>query len=241
MKKFILFLPIILWAFSSCKRNVVEGHGEIKNEARNVSSFSSVEIAAPLTAIITIDSTATQPSFELKGYKNVLSEIKTEVKNNTLRIYKDDIISFANDEDVTATIKLPALNGVLVKGFADVDINGPLRSDMFNLIVKGAADVNVEKLYVNILTAQLSGAGSLKMEEGTANKADYKVSGAGEIEAYGVVTNDCTAALSGAGEIEINVQQKLDARLSGAGSISYKGHPQMSSNISGIGTIHDDN
>lgn len=240
MKKGFYFSLVALMFLTACKRNIVSGHGEIGTEHRNAGNFTAVEIDAPLNTTIHIDSAA-QSSLQLKGYKNLLSYIKAEVRGNVLHIHLQKAIAFENDKDIEASITVPSLNAVTIKGSSDVDIHGDLKGDNFKLQVRGAGDIVIDNVHLNELKAELAGAGSLELKNGAINNARYKVSGAGSIEAFGVNTNTADAELLGAGDMELNVAQKLDAEIKGAGSISYKGHPEVTKHVIGIGSLEDAN
>lgn len=240
MKKGFYFLLIASVSLTACKRNIVSGHGESATEDRNTGSFTAVEIQAPLTATINIDSTAPS-SLQLKGYKNLLSYIKTEVRGNVLYIHLQKAIAFETDNDINAAITVPSLTAVTIKGSSDVDIHGNLKGDNFKLNVRGAGDIVIDNVQLNELRAELAGAGSLELKNGSINNTRYKVSGAGSIEAFGVNTNTADAELLGAGDMELSVMQKLDAEIKGAGSISYKGHPEITKHVIGIGSLEDAN
>lgn len=236
---FFIFLSLVLT--TSCKRNVTEGHGKIVSENRAVGSFSAIEINAPIDAIITVGG-ATQTSVSLKGYANLLEKIKTNVENGTLVISKDNVINFYSDEDMIATITLPSINSLSIRGASDADIKGIVSGDKFVLKVSGAGDVSIEKLNVNNFESSLSGAGDLKVEAGVANIASFMVRGAGDISAYALACKKVDANVSGAGDIKVNVSEELNAKISGAGSINYKGHPKnVSSNIKGFGEVEEVN
>lgn len=221
---------------ASCKRNTTEGHGKISTEARSLESFTSVEIGAPLDVKIVVDSTK-QSSCTLKGYQNLLEKINTKVENGILIIDKEDIINFYTDHDVIATITVPSLKMLTIKGAADADIQGTITGDNFSLKVSGAGDVVIHDLNTNSFESVLAGAGDLTIKKGNVNNVIYQVRGAGDVDAYALLTKNTKASVSGAGDIEVNVSENLDARISGAGSISYKGHPKVQSDINGIGEV----
>jgi hypothetical protein len=224
----------------SCKRNVEEGHGEVKTETRNVSRFNAIEISAPIDAIITVDST--KPiSVALKGYANLLDKITTTVENNTLVIDKEHVIDLFNDEDLTTTITVPSLSSLSIEGASDADIKGSINGSTFKLKVSGAGDVTIDKLNVDDFESTMSGAGDLHVKGGAVNNASFSVAGAGDVSAYALRAKTVTASVAGAGDVEVTVSDNLNAHVAGVGSISYKGHPQLQSNVNGIGGVEDAN
>lgn len=241
MKKslaFVLLFGIVLLA-ASCKRNVKHGKGPATTVTRTVAAFTDVEVSAPVTAMIKVEPGAT-PGIQLSGYANILEDIKTDVVNGKLIIDKDELIHFDLDKDVVATITVPSLNSLSIKGAADAEIQGTIQND-FNLKVSGAGDITIASVTAQHFTATLTGAGSLAVNGGAVNTASYKVSGAGDVEAFPLQAKVVKAKVSGAGDIQLTATEKLDVTINGAGEVSYKGHPTTTSDINGVGSLEDAN
>lgn len=232
---FCLSLPFI---FSSCGPMV--GKGKVLTENRPVTSFTTIDIDAPVKSNITINPSA-QPSVSLNGYENILKIIKVRVEGNTLHIYTDNFLNLSSDKDVSADIIVPSLSSLSISGASDATINGNITGSDFNLHISGVGKVNMASVNVTNFSAHISGAGDVTIGTGTIGTAVYKLSGTGSVSAFNVQTQQSSATVSGAGDIELNVQKALDAHISGAGSIRYKGHPVVSSSVSGIGKLTDAN
>lgn len=235
-----IVLTLLLATFVlSCKQNRVSGTGTIETISREVGSFEGIDIEAPIDAHITITEGAA-PSIHLKGHGNVLQEIKTEVENGVLRIYKDDLIHFSNNEDIIAEITVPSINSLDLSGAADAELRGMLNTSSFKLSVSGAGDVKMDGINAEVFNSKLSGAGNLTINGGNVTKASYSVSGAGEIAAFPLQTKEATVSVTGVGDVELSVSDKLSASVAGAGDITYRGTPQLTTNITGAGSIEQD-
>jgi hypothetical protein len=226
--------------FSSCRREIVSGSGNIVSEQRDVPAFTAISVSAPVQALVRV-SPSFNTSIQLKGYKNLLQKIRTEVINGKLSIYVEDDIVMNTDENIIAEITCPGLNKLVSNGASDIEVDGEVRSGNFTIAIGGAGDIVVDSLTTSQLIADISGAGRLVIHAGNAQKADLKVSGAGNIKAYGLVCADAHANVSGAGFIRMNATQKLDAKITGAGNISYKGNPAITSSISAAGGLNNAN
>lgn len=234
----LVLLSALIFSLSSCKRNRTIGEGEIKTETRNTGSFTSVDLATSLKAIITVDP-ASQVSVQLKGYQNILKLITTEVVNGKLVIDTDDLIDFDSDKDVIAEITVPSLSALEISGTADAEIKGTVSGDKFNVLVSGAGDVTIDAVTADVFDVKLTGAGELNVNGGSVNKLAYKVTGAGEISSFQLQSKEATVKVSGMGDVELSVSDKLDASITGAGDVNYKGHPQLSTKITGGGSIEE--
>lgn len=229
-----------MFGLASCMQNIVVGKGDKVTEQRAIQAFTSIEISAPVDAIITMDNGAS-PTLELNGYKNVFAHIKTEIKGNTLHIFTDKNVRIDNDRGVDILIRMPQLSGISISGASDVEVKNTITGDEFSLTVSGAGDIDIDDVNVKRFVTDLSGAGDLTIKKGTAEQANYQLSGAGDIDAYSLVAKNVIASVSGVGDIKLNATESLDASVSGAGSIDYKGHPVVKSDKSGVGSIEDTN
>lgn len=241
MKQLIRFSPAIfslavLLLLSACKENIIRGKGETITKHRRVSTFDKVVIDMAMDATIIVG----EPNgVRVKAQNNLHEHIRTEVKNNTLHIHHDGIM--LRNDDIEVAITIPSITKLEIKGAADADVKGDVKGSRFDLEVKGASDVNIETLHVDMLSVKLSGASELNIGSGYATFAGYKVTGAGEINAAKLVSKKVTAKVSGASEMSLHVTDSLSANIAGAGEIDYTGHPQISSKVTGAGYLNDRN
>lgn len=227
--------------FNSCKVNVLKGEGDVSTTARNVSSFSAIDVNIPVKTIITVQPSAA-PGIQFKGYDNVVKHIKTSVRDNTLFVESDLDDSWEMDGDgITAEITVPSLAALSMSGSPDADVHGNIAGQEFKLDIAGAGKVNIDNISVSNFESDISGAGKIEVRGGSVKRASYEVSGAGKIIAYPLQTEETVTSISGAGKGEVTASQKLSVNISGAGKISYKGHPAISKDVSGAGTVVDAN
>ena len=236
MRKVFLFaIACALLPLASCGPRWDTGN--ITTEQKTVTDFTSIDISAPVDAVVTVKPGAT-PSVTLKGFPDVLKRIKTEVVDGRLRIYTDEKRWNLNfDENAKAAITVSSLSQLDLAGAADVDVIGNITGDMFSLNVAGAGDVKIDELNTDKLSVDAAGAADVSIKKGVVRSAEYDFSGAGDLKAYGLQSNDVRASVSGAGDVKLSVSQTLDASISGVGSIQYKGNPAVSKSVSGIGSV----
>ena len=229
---------ILTLSFVSCKRTYVTGKGEITKQQRTTETFDKLKINLPVDATIVVEE-GNDNSVVIATYKNLHKHIKTEVEDNTLRIFTNDVLSM--NKDIKVTVNTNALTRLDITGSADAAIKGNVQADEFELHVTGSAEVDIQELNTEGFTAKLSGSSEVTVGKGMSNHAVYKVTGSGDIKAEGFETKIAEAKVSGAGSMDLNVSDRLDAYITGAGKIDYKGHPQISSHITGAGALNDRN
>lgn len=236
----LLFFPALALLASailfSCKPNVVRGGGPQGSDDRSVSSFTAVTLEVPLSAEITVSPSSTA-SVQLSGSQNIISKIKTEVKDGTLRIFLPEGVYISDGGETKATISMPALRGLDISGSSNALVKGLVSGDKLDIEVSGSGDIKMENVRVQELDADLSGSGNLEISAGTAGKASYDISGSGSVRCFGVVSQDVEAGVSGAGSMQVNAASNLDVDISGAGNVDYKGNPRITQDVSGAGSI----
>ncbi|MDF2437318.1 MAG: hypothetical protein K0Q95_1694 [Bacteroidota bacterium] len=175
-------------------------------------------------------------SVKVDAPENVLSQIKTEVKDGILVISSEG--NLKTDKDITISVGIKTLSSLDVSGAADVKSENQLKTDKLKIESSGAGDINLD-LKAGEVKGSVSGAGDLTLK-GSAQLFEINVSGAGDLKASDLEAEKVKAKVSGAGSAKVNVKQSLDADVSGAGDIIYKGNPvDRNVNISGAGSVRE--
>jgi hypothetical protein len=225
---------------SACAEHIVEGHGTVKTETRQLSStgFTKVAIHAPVDVHITVGGA---PSLSLEGYANLMPYLHTTVRDNTLRIFVDEYTELHTGRKVQVNISMPSLSALDLSGSCDAVVSGLVNSPDFALDVSGAASVDISEIHVNAFSADMSGSADLRLGSGQINTGSFDISGSGAIKAFGVTQQNTTLDLTGSADAEVTVAARLDVDISGAGNVAYKGHPNITQDVNGAGSIRDAN
>lgn len=225
MKKFgfLLFISALtvgLISAANCSvgnfniKNVsgVQGSGNAKQETRNVSSFSKIEVGNAINAEVTVGSAY---NVSVEADDNLLSHVKTEVNGDTLKIYTEDSIS--TKTNINVKISMPELKKIDASGASKVNITG-VTADSLELKASGASKVTVAGEAKN-LKADASGASTINAENLKATKADVDS--------------------NGASKIIVSALDELNAEASGASSVTYTGDPKsIKQDASGASSIN---
>ncbi|RYZ54045.1 MAG: DUF2807 domain-containing protein [Sphingobacteriales bacterium] len=234
--KHILFAALLISLFASCMRKVTIGRGESTSETRTVGSFTRIDLSTPVDAEIHVKEGA-QTSVQISGYKNLITNIKTQVVGKTLKVFTDDMIQLDTDKDIVLEVTVGSLDAIEINGAADVNTTGTMKGDNVEIKISGAGNIILDEVQAGSFTAKISGAGDITIGRGQVSKSAYAISGAGSIKSFGVTSNDVSAKVSGSGDMEVTAVKALDAHVSGSGNIRYKGHPALTSKTSGLGEI----
>jgi hypothetical protein len=148
--------------------------------------------------------------------------IKTEVENNTLKIYYDDGRQWnSGNKHLKAYVSFKTLEMLKASGASDVVVDGFIESGSLALHMSGASDFK-GGVKVKELSMELSGSSDVKIN-GSATTVSIQSSGASDVKGYDLVTELCTAKASGASDINITVNKEINANASGASDIYYRG------------------
>ena len=190
----------------------IKGSGVVKTEKRKLTGFKKIKISRGLNVEV-----VAQKDFnvEVESDDNLLEFIKTEVADDTLKIYT--VKKLKPTAKIRIAVALPEL--------VDANVSGAARLT--------ASDINSESLNIDV-----SGAGRAKLNGNTAN-LKINSSGAAKIYAENLQSVNAILDISGASKITVNASEEIRANASGASKISYVGEPKnIIKNISGASKIY---
>jgi len=214
MRKLFAVIAVVSM-LTSCSKDVVEGNGSQVTSERTVSDFSGIDVAGANNVFV---SYAPQVTVTLKGYSNLISHYKTEVKDGKLYLHYDNDVNVRND-NMQVYVTMPSFNALGLSGSCSINATGEFESTpALSVATSGNGNINIEKL----------------------NTDTYKVasSGSSEITTLGVEAKTAKIEISGSSAVTLSVQNKLDVHISGSGKVSYKGDPsEINTDISGSGKV----
>jgi len=229
-----LFLILLMAGSSSCVINMSEtiyGNGNVVSEERPVSGFDGLRVSSGIDVIMR---QGTGESLEIEADDNLMEHIKTEVVDNTLKIFTDKNIRKA--KAMVAYLEYKELSSIRISSAGDVTGENTLQTDVLDIDISSAGDleldVQAEEIYCDI-----SSSGDARLS-GSADILEADLSSAGDLSAYELITRECKVSCSSAGDARVFATEELDLRCSSAGSIFYRGDADLvSSHTSSAGTI----
>ena len=189
----------------------VQGSGTSKTETRKQSDFTKIDVNGAVNVEVSVGSPF---RVEVQADDNLLANIKTETKGDTLKIYSEDRIS--SKTPILVKVSMPEIE---------------------NFEVSGASSGNLSSVKADELELKASGASKIKIE-GTANQLNVEASGASTIDAENLKAENAEVNASGASKADVSAEKDLDAEASGASKITYTGEPKnIKQNSSGASSI----
>lgn len=200
--------------FSSCKKEIIRGKGDIVTQERAVSNFSRIKIKG-VTDVTVVQGNTFRVT--VSDYENLVNEIETSLSGDELIIgYKREV--WVTKGKSKATVTMPALKGVRVDGSGDFIIEGPFTG-------------------TGLFSAEINGSGNITVNNVIVEEADIHISGSGDVRNFGLQAGKAKVKVSGSGNTEITVSNLLDVRISGSGDVYYKGNPSVNASINGSGKV----
>ncbi len=224
---------ILSVAIACNEAGAVIGKGEIKSEAREVGSFTCIELMSNANVEI-----KKGVAFKVvaSDYANLLPYIQLRTENNILYISTADNQTLINSNTKISITMPDPLYRIAIKGSGDVYLDSPF-NDLHALTITGSGDIYGEvpmtfgKLEINIM-----GSGDIEMR-GQAEEIRAKIAGSGDIRLYEFTTHRAECTILGSGDIELAVSDYLKARINGSGDIRFRGQPETDISINGSGSV----
>jgi hypothetical protein len=218
---------------ASCNSNdYIIGNERTTSIERELPPFQKLDIQGNYEVML---HKSPNSSLIIETDENLIHLIRTEVENDTLKIYNKDKIK--SKSNIKIYISYQKVNEINVGGASSIKSEMPLQTENLKLTMNGTGFMEFE-LEAETLELNLSGTGMINLS-GKVEKEALHLSGAGNFNAYNLKSKECYIVLSGIGSAHIYVENNLNAQISGVGGIKYKGNPtSVNREIAGIGTIN---
>ena len=221
-------------------------------ETREVDDFTEVNYTLPFS----VEFVAGDETYViLEGDEDTIDEIVTEVRGDTLKVYKNDRWFDWSDGKVALTIGYVDVEAITMAGSGDAFAEG-MNAEELSIKISGSAGFEIDELMVNDLHIKISGSGNVNLNDLEADSMSTSIAGSGDVEVTGrVVTQSISIAgsgdhnaselrsqeaevnIKGSGDVEVWALATLDAHVMGSGDIEYYGSPQIKERVMGSGSV----
>ena len=202
---------------------------------RKIRDFETLEVAGAFDVILEKGS---QPTLTLEGDDDELSNVTIDESGKTLRIKRKDGRRWRsyNAGKILLKITYVELSELRLSGASELEAVGPINSEVFELILSGASQVELE-LNANRLDSRIQGASTVRLK-GEVGVHWVRIEGASTYRAADVKSDRVEISCQGASSAQVFATEELDANASGASSIRYYGNPaKVNNDASGASSI----
>jgi hypothetical protein len=204
--------------------------------------FTAIDIAAGVDATVTVGG-AQSVSASARDAAD-LDELKVEVRDGTLRVWRDwdilDIFEGFGDRETRMTISAPALDGAEASAGSDVDVSG-LSGDTVWIEASSGADLKATDIRAVTVDAGASSGADLSAN-GSCTTLDLDISSGADAEFEDLACTDAEVEASSGSDVTVRVTGTLKAEASSGAGISVKGKPaktEIDENSGGSVTLED--
>lgn len=190
-------------------------------ELREIGSFNAIKVSGAIEVYLSQGAShAVAVSASEVKYRD---KIKTEVVNNTLKIYFDgDKLSWnMGNKKLKAYVSFTDINSLEANGASTFKISGTITGNNLSVKLTGASDMS-GNIKFSKLIADISGASDIRLS-GSVDDITIDASGASDVKSYDLSANGCSVNATGASDVRITVNKEISAQATGASSVFYKG------------------
>ncbi|OIP83385.1 MAG: hypothetical protein AUK44_05310 [Porphyromonadaceae bacterium CG2_30_38_12] len=189
------------------------------DEVRKVDSFTAIDVADNIEVELTQDSTK---QLMVSAPQPILSKIKTEVVDGTLKIYSDQ---FMLNYPIKVTVSTDSIFELNCSGASKINTTDTFRGSRLRIKLSGASQMDADFAVTGNSEFDLSGASSLTLE-GSSQAVTVGASGASKFDGDNFRTRDAQLDASGAAQIRVFADRSLNAKASGGSQIECEGSPK---------------
>jgi hypothetical protein len=223
--------------------------GPQTTQARAVSAVSALDLGASGDLRLSVGA----PSLSVTAGANVLPDLTTQVRGDTLAIELDH--RWHDPGRITYDLTLPALSSITLGGSGTItgdaagtgdavlDLAGSGRIDLaaldagaLRVSVRGSGEVVVGRVTATSTVVDIDGSGQVRLA-GRTSALDVSIPGSGVADVGALEARDARASIAGSGAAHVLATDTLDASISGSGAITYRGDAQVTSHVSGSGAV----
>ncbi len=184
--------------------------GPRRSEARDVAGFTRIENRDSVDVRLRVG----EPQrVRVRAGEQVIDDVRTEVRNGTLRVDFDH--DGVGGSDVVVEASVPDLRAVDVDGSGDVDVEG-IDARALDVRADGSADVALA---------------------GSVARLTLDKDGSGDVDLADLAARTARVAAGGSGDTSVRADDRLAVTVDGSGDVSYHGDPALTQQVDGSGDL----
>lgn len=210
----VIILSIL--CLTSCSDDTVFGSGNMVSQLRDVEKFSKLSNTGAIDVNIIHGDTQ---EVEIIADNNIIGFVKTEVNNDQLNIYLNDMYDYS-DIQIRANIVLSELTKLKNTGTGRITVDGIANDEGFEIYNEGSGKITLN---------------------GNTKILKMKIKGSGDISSFALNSESCETDITGSGNAEVHCTKNLNVKIEGSGNVYFKGSPEIDFTVNGSGQVIDSN
>jgi len=217
---------------------------DVVTEARVVCDFDRVFLKVDSAVSEVVVSQANRESLMITGRPDILSRIKTEVRDGQLSVTLGGGWSDKLGRALTTSLTRQWVRcDLTVKDLTCLELAGlvrgrasDLQTDRLAVRLRGASIVSVEALDADLLDVSMRGTCQMEVT-GTVREQRVDLEGMGSYDAPHLESLTTTVNIRGSGKATVWATENLDVTTRGLGSVEYHGTPQVKKQASPMASV----
>lgn len=213
-------------------------------EERTVGNFTKIKASSSVDVVYT--QVPSGQSITVTWDADMMKYLKTETKNNVLKIYIDsdgEYFKSFNTKNLKIVVTNPGIGAVEVSSSADFEIKGNLNVTKLDVAVSSSGNftgvftcntVNLSasssaNLKADFTTDEVNFSGSSSADavlKGKAKTANITCSSSADCKAADLIVVNANVTASSSADVVVNASGTLNATASSSGDIKYVGKPE---------------
>lgn len=216
---------------TSCTASINKSTEETITKEYEIENFDKIKLDGAFFVEL---SQKDAPKLIIKTSEYHHENLKIQDKNGTLDI--ESKLKNITSNEIKLLITFNQLESIEIEGGVNLNTEGYLTFDEFNIDVEGGANINME-LTANRIIAKIEGGVNMDLK-GRTDYFKFSTEGASNIDADHLEARHVKCSVTGVGNASVYATEKLDAYLEGLGKIGYRGDPKIDKQVNGIGVIY---
>jgi len=210
-------MPVLSTA-NPVNTNKIPGNKTVITQDRPVTSFHAIKVSGGIDVEL---SQGNDLKLQVEADENLISKIRTEVKDGVLNIYSEG--SNWNAQTMKVHITFLQLDAITASGGCDIESKQKLNFTNLKLDLSGGCDIELNCKADNLVCKQ-SGGCDVELS-GEAQKGTFNVTGGSDVKASEFHLKNCTVDASGGSDVSVYVTGELTITATGASDVNYYGNP----------------
>lgn len=220
------------------RKTTVRGSRNLVTRTLKVGKFTKIDASGMYN--IDFYQVEDNPRIEITTSDNIMEFVEAETRGSVLNLGLSEKHRY-DIKKIRLKVYAPELEGLVVRGTADVSLTHGLMTRVLDIEVNGAGNIRMEDIDVTgDAKIEINGAGDLNATKISAGNLTVQVDGAGDVDVHDIDSETVTVVIRGAGNAVLSGEVKTAIlKVSGVGSINATQleAENFEINKSGIGSI----
>ena len=171
---------------------------------------------------------------DVSGDADAVDALRFSIDGETLAISREKD-SWKGKGAATVTVTLPEVNGVVLAGSGDVEIEKMTRRA--EVTIAGSGTAKVAELNAETFDMTIAGAGDFEAA-GSVDRLDMTIAGSGRAKMAGLKVERADISVAGSGDAEFSSDGKVEASIVGSGRVTVLGRADCTVSAVGSGKLN---